>query len=42
MIQLSAEEKERYKSCHIYMDFESGLYTFPVSFFLLSFWALAL
>jgi hypothetical protein len=32
MIQLSTEEKERYKGCHIYLDFQTGLYTFPVSF----------
>ncbi|KAH0829173.1 FAD dependent oxidoreductase [Lanmaoa asiatica] len=29
MIQLSTEEKERYKECHVYLDFESGFYTFP-------------
>lgn len=34
-IQLSAEEKERYKDCHIYLDYQTGLYTFPVSFLLL-------
>lgn len=37
MIQLSTEEKERYKGCHVYLDFDSGFYTFPVSSFLLSF-----
>ena len=39
MIQLDAEEKERYKGCHIYLDFESGLCTFPVSFYFSFFWA---
>ncbi|KAF8434971.1 FAD dependent oxidoreductase [Boletus edulis BED1] len=29
IIQLSTEEKERYKGCHIYLDFQTGLYTFP-------------
>lgn len=33
MIQLSTEEKERYKGAHVFLDFGSGLYTFPVSFF---------
>ena len=33
MIQLSTKEKERYKGAHVFLDFDSGLYTFPVSFF---------
>lgn len=37
MIQLSTEEKERYKGCHVYLDFQSALYTFPVSFRLSAF-----
>ena len=35
MIQLSAEEKERYKGIPVFLDFDSGLYIFPVSFPLL-------
>ncbi|KAG9312070.1 FAD dependent oxidoreductase [Chiua virens] len=29
MIQLSREEQERYEATHVYLDFDSGLYTFP-------------
>lgn len=31
MIQLSEEEKERYKGVHVFLDFDSGFYTLPVS-----------
>ena len=30
MIQLNAEEMERYKNGYVFLDFDSGLYTFPV------------
>ena len=40
MIQLNTEERELYQGCHIYLNFHTELYTFPVSSSLMYFFSI--